>query len=433
MKKPFTLLLYLLIIIFLIYWPYYMKLYESGKIKSETYKDEEFRGIITFWDFPHPSVTDMEGFDFIKRKIELFQYKHPGVIIDFEPLSYKGGYEKLLNSLKDNSFPDIAPVGSDFYFISNGNLQSLNKYLDKDFKNQYRDGVIDAVSSGGNIYGIPFGLYTNVLFLNVDMFNEKEVKTPENGEWSYEEFVADMTKLTYVQGKKDKKYFYGLNTYIANDSYNLWGILLLDGAKAFDGDKYSFFGPQAVSGVQKILDLYNKYKVLAPDSLNGDKDKAWRSFTVDKDTAVLIDESTKIAQLKNLQSKGKLFNFDIAMYPEGDSGIPLTLSPKVYAYGIKKQNDDKKLMMELKFIKYITDDQENLSKLGYIPVKKGVPLDDDKMKKIERAVDYTSYTPKHMNWREINNITIEKIKSGIKNGKEAFDIIEDIRNSVEKN
>lgn len=94
-----------------------MNLYEKEQIQEKNQVEEEFRGIITFWDFPHPSIGDPGGFEFIKKKIELFQYKYPGVVIDFEPLSYKDGYEKLINSSKDGSLPDILPVGADFLFL----------------------------------------------------------------------------------------------------------------------------------------------------------------------------------------------------------------------------------------------------------------------------------------------------------------------------
>ncbi|MFV9568027.1 ABC transporter substrate-binding protein [Thermoanaerobacter mathranii] len=430
MRKPFTTLLYLLVIFFLIYWPYYMNLYEKEQMQDKKHEEEEFRGIITFWDFPHPSIEDPGGFEFIKRKIEVFQYKYPGVVIDFEPLSYENGYKKLINSSKEGSLPDILPVGADFYFISNGYLSPITKYIDEELKKQYKEGVIDALKYKGNIYGMPLGMYTNVLFLNVDMFYEKEIKLPENGEWNYEEFMDSMIKLTYSEGKQDKKFFYGLGISLKPNNYNLWGFLLLDGARVFDEEKYSFFGPQAVSGVEKVLDLFNKYKVVNPVSLEGDREKLWQDFITTKNTAVLVEESYKIAQLKNLQSKGKLFEFDVAMYPEGESGIPLTLSPKIYAYGIKKEKNEKKLEMEYKFIKFLTEDQQKAIELGYVPVKKDKIIEDDKMKVIELATKYTNAIPQIEGWGKINNTVISKIKEGIKNNKNAFDITEEIKNSV---
>ncbi|AIS52925.1 extracellular solute-binding protein family 1 [Thermoanaerobacter kivui] len=128
------------------------------------------------------------------------------------------------------------------------------------------------------------------------------------------------------------------------------------------------------------MDLFKKYKVVNPVSLEGDREKLWQDFIIAKNTAVLVEESYKIAQLKNLQSKGKLFEFDVAMYPEGESGIPLTLSPKIYAYGIKKQKNEKKIEMEYELIKFLTEDQQKVIELGYVPVKKDVVAEDDSVK-----------------------------------------------------
>ncbi|MFU0781724.1 MAG: hypothetical protein ACFWT2_01180 [Thermoanaerobacterium thermosaccharolyticum] len=64
MKKPFTLFLILLIIMFLLSWPYYMYLHETGKIDFSPIEEEDYRGIITFWDFPHQSSDDPTGYNF---------------------------------------------------------------------------------------------------------------------------------------------------------------------------------------------------------------------------------------------------------------------------------------------------------------------------------------------------------------------------------
>lgn len=53
-----------------------------------------------------------------------------------------------------------------------------------------------------------------------------------------------------------------------------------------------------------------------------------------------------------------------------------------------------------------------------------------KIKKIELATNYTNIIPPFDGWRKINNKVIEKIKEGIKNNKNAFDITEEIKNSV---
>jgi len=86
--------------------------------------------------------------------------------------------------------------------------------------------------------------------------------------------------------------------------------------------------------------------------------------------------------------------------------------------------------MEYKFIKFLTEDQQKAIELGYVPVKKDKIIEDDKMKVIEVATKYTKAIPQIEGWGKINNTVISKIKEGIKNNKNAFDITEEIKNSV---
>ncbi|WP_434565203.1 ABC transporter substrate-binding protein [Thermoanaerobacterium thermosaccharolyticum] len=403
MKKPFTLFLILLIIMFLLSWPYYMYLYETGKINFSPIEEENYRGIITFWDFPHQSSDDPTGYNFIKKKIQDFEYYHPGVIIEFEPLKNSDGYEKVRDIGSDNK-PDIVPITSDSPLIYDGKLEPLNKYIDRNYKDSLKEQVLDSFTYNGSICGLPLGMYSSVMFINKDLFSKKEIEVPQDGEWTYDEFLEDMTKLSYQVGKKEKINYYGLSTYIG-ESYNLWGILMSDGANIVnDKGVVSFEGPQAESGLKKLIELSEK-GVIDPVSYGDDYNKVWDSFTVVKESAVLIDESYKIQYLKYLQNKNKLFDFDVALYPEGDSDVPLTLSPKVYGYGVTKQIDKKKLEMAYKFIKFITDSQESVEKIGYIPVKKSIALNDELMKKIDKAVKYTDYPPP--NWHD-KNVKINK-------------------------
>ncbi|MGJ7045574.1 ABC transporter substrate-binding protein [Thermoanaerobacterium thermosulfurigenes] len=426
MKKPFTLFLILLIVAFLVTWPYYMYLYETGKINFTQTDDEDYRGIITFCDFPHWSVDDPIGFNFINKKIQDFEYLHPGVIIEFEPIK-NGNFYYDVNDIIGNGKPDIIPITSDSSFIYNDKLEPLNKYLDKSYKNSLKEDVLNRFIYNNSVYGIPLGMYTSILYINSDLFSKKEVEVPQNGEWSYEEFTDDMTKLTYQEGKKEKKDFYGITMYMER-SYNLWGFLMADGANIFDDKGMVLFkGPQAESGLKKLIELYSK-GAIDPVSFSGDYSKIWDSFAVNKESAALVDESYKVQYLKYLENKNKLFQFDIALYPEGDGDVPITMSPKIYGYGITKQSDKKKLDMAFKFVKFIVDSQENVEKIGYIPVKKDVPITDEIMKKIDMAVKYTDNIPK--NWHDKNIMINKALIDGLKNKESEKVILERIQKAL---
>lgn len=428
MKKPFTLFLILLIITFIIVMPYYIYLHETGRIGSFPIDEREYRGIITFSDFPHPSVKNHDAYRFIKDKIEQFEYNHPGVIIEFHPIKDDNHSIDSLMNMKIK--PDIVPITPDNKFIYESKFEPLNKFFKKKDLETYKDNVINSFTYKNNIYGMPFGLYTNVLFLNLDLFNKKEVDIPENDEWSYEEFLNDMVKLTYSEGKLKKKNYYGLSFDFNRDSYNIWGFLMSDGANIIDKkSNISFNGPQALSALTKLKNIYDK-KIFNPLVYKDGKDKPWDSFTSEKNTAVLIDESYKIIDLKYLQSKNTLFDFNVAMYPEGNGDVPLTMSPKAYGYGITEQNNRKKLEMAFKFLKYLTDSQKSVEDLGYIPVKKGIIVSDEYMQKIEKAVKYTQNLPQSSEWYDVNKNINYIIKNGLKNDEEPKYILKRINEII---
>ncbi|MGB9678540.1 MAG: ABC transporter substrate-binding protein [Thermoanaerobacteraceae bacterium] len=429
MKKSFTILLYFLVILFLILWPNYIKKHEETQLNSDKLSEQSFRGVITFWDFPHFSEKDSGGFKFIKNKIENFQNKYPGVIIEFEGISEKEGYKKLLEAKEKGILPDIFPLKQEFFLEIIDELNSLNKYLNEKNIKEYKKNVLESFSYKGNIYGLPLGMYTNVIFVNKDKLNEKEITLPQGQEWNIEEFINIMSKLTYSQ---EKNYYYGIGFPIKEDTYGIWGFLLLDGAKPFDNNRFSFYGPQAVSGINILLDLFNKYKVVNPASLEGDMDYLWNDFIINRNTASLIIESYKIAKLKNLQSHDKLFNFIVLPYPHGESGVPLTLSPKFYGYGIKKTEDKKKLEMEYKFIKFITDNQNEVLNIGLIPIKENISIEDENFKAIEKAVEYTNKIPYYSFLRNINNKIVNEIKKGVKENETGFDIINNIKDDIDQ-
>ncbi|MGB9780283.1 ABC transporter substrate-binding protein [Caldanaerobacter sp.] len=427
MKKALLWLLYFMIFLFLIYWPFHMNAYKKGELEEKEI-EENFRGIITFWDFPHPSEEDLFGFKFIKKKIQAFQNKYPGVVIDFEPLSEEDGIERLKEAFSKGVLPDIFPVNLELVWLYKDFLQPITNFVSKG-KNEYNEEALKALSLKEDIYGLPLGMYTNVIFIDREIFEDKEISLPEKGYWNYEEFLNSMIKVTK---KSDKKPVFGLGLPLFNGTYSLWGFLMLDGGKAYDKGKYAFFGPQAISSLQKVLDMAGRYSVINPVSLEGDRKKLWDEFTLRKNTAALVEESFRIAELSNLFKKGKLFEFYVAFYPTGESGVPLTISPKVYGYGIKREEDPKKLEMEYKFIKFIVQDREEVLKLGYIPAQKEFKIEDEKMKKIEEAVKYTELPPIVKGWEKINNVIIEEVREGIREGKNAYDVITEIEKKVKE-
>lgn len=437
---PFTLFLCLILIVFILFAPYFIEKPNIDEIDDKVFKRNiEWRGIITIWDYPRLDITTGYKYSWLRKKIKEFERKNPGVIIEFKPLDPDYGYIEIETAIKTNSYPDIAPVGTDFELISKGMLEPLDEFLTQDELNDYKIQAISAVKYKKHIWGLPYMMENYSLFLNLDLFNKMDVQPPKDGNWTYEEFVDTLKKLTKVKKKKGEKNIYGFNSYIAPNTYNTWGIMLSDGGIVVDRDtgKYKFYGEKAISGLEKLVDLKLVHKVTPENFGQNSKKDAWRSFAIDKKVAVYPAKISVINELKILNSKGKGFRFGVANYPIGKMGIPISSGNVVTAYGIFKQEDKKKLEMCVKFIKHLTDEksQKELYKQGVFPVKKSageIYKNDILMKNIERSLSYSRIIGKHPKWRMLDDILQSQMRMAILGKKNVEEALKDAKNMIQQ-
>lgn len=78
--------------------------------------------------------------------------------------------------------PDIVPIGSDYSIISKGVLEPLDEYLTVDEIKDFRESALKSVTYDRKIYGIPWMMTTYTMVLNLDLFSQRGVEPPENGQ-----------------------------------------------------------------------------------------------------------------------------------------------------------------------------------------------------------------------------------------------------------
>ncbi len=427
MKKKKTywiqLVLYLLIGVFIILGPFYFINYkpkDNTDIKINEDKNH-WKGVITLWDYPHYDSSNGTQYSWIYSKIKQFERDNSGVFIELKPLDNETGVIELETAIKTKTYPDIAPI--DYWMIVQGVLEPLDSYLSRGEINKYNDSAISAVQYHGRIWGVPCMMTTYTMLLNTDLFNEKGVELPRNGRWTYDEFVEKLKQLTYDKDGDGNNDVYGFHSFIDSNDYNLWGILLSDGAEIFDGKgNYCFNNKKAINGLKKLADLKFLHKVTPVDFGEVSEKDAWESFYKEKKIAVFPAEAGAVVFLDNLKKQGKGFEFAIADYPIGEKGMPVSMGKKVFSYGIFKQNDKNKLEMCMKFLKYIIDDesQEELCNLGVFPVKKNketIYTKNTFMRKIEENLANVYNIPCHPYWFEMEEIIQSQIRQVLLNKK----------------
>lgn len=433
---PFTLFLCLILIVFILFFPYVFNRPQMAELYDKVFKKEiEWRGIITIWDYPRLDITTGYKYSWLRDKINEFERKNPGVIIEFEAIDPEYGNIKLDTAIKTNTCPDIAPVGTNYEIISKGLLEPLDEYLSEDEKKDFKIQAISAVKFNEKVWGLPYVIDPYTLLINKELFKDRNLELPKDGNWSYDEFVETLTQLTYKKGKREE--YYGFNSFIHNNSYNTWGIIMSDGGQIVDREsmKYSFYDKRAISGIQKLVDLKLKYKVTPQNFGENSMEEAWRSFVIDKNIAVYPERASKINELKILKSNGKAFDFDVANYPIGDLGVPISVGSNVTAFGVFKQEDEKKLKMCIRFIKHLTDEegQRNLYKQGGFPVIKNIEeiyKNDEIMSKIEKSLSYSKSIGLHPQWNLLEDILHSQIRMILIGNKSIEEGIEEAKNRI---
>ncbi|WP_207753439.1 ABC transporter substrate-binding protein [Sporosalibacterium faouarense] len=432
-------ILSMILIMFIIAWPVYNIFIHKADVEDMNDKSkEQWRGVITIWDYPRLNVETGSRYGWITEKIKRFEKENPGVYIKLEPIDWSTGPIKLEVGLKTGRLPDIAPIGNDFVFMEEEVLEPLNPYFSKEELSKFKYQALKAVSHDDKIWGIPTMMSTYAMFINLELFRQNGVEPPTDGNWTYEEFVEKMKKLTYDSDNDEVIDHYGITSFIQPNYYNVWGIILSDGGELIDENgNYSFYGEKAISGVEKLVSLNQEYKVTPENFGTIDENKAWEMFYKDETVAVYPTGTWAVRVLENQYRKGEGFEFAVVNYPIGDKKVPTSLNSNVASYGIFKQEDEGKRQMCVKLLKFLVQDkyQRELESLGMFPTKnniKNMYSENINMKKFEDALAYTQVVPRHRKWKDIDRILQSQIRMAVIGQKSSQEAIEEARNQIEQ-
>ncbi|HWR60309.1 MAG TPA: extracellular solute-binding protein [Clostridia bacterium] len=420
LKKAFTLFLCAILVIYIFAGPTLLKdMKESYERSLEPeHKKTEWTGVITLWDYPRLDIRNGTRFSWIKEKIRQFEKNNPGVYIELKQLDWQEGPGFLKAAAKTGANPDIAPVGSDFFYISGGYLEELDRYITLEERSDFIGSILDTALYEGKLYGIPWMTTGYTMLLNTDRFSERNISPPENGEWTYEQFVEALKQLTYDTDGKAGPDVFGFNSFIEPGYYNIFGLIMSDGAQIVDEEtgRYAFNTPEALSGLTRLWELKHKYKVTHPGFGTMSESQAWSTF-LQGQTAVYIGGSWTVPLLRNSQNNGGV-NFTVAKYPAGKADVPLSMSSTTCSYGVFRQEDEGKRKVCADFVRFLTsaEAQPELVNFGYFPVRKsGKHLyeNDKEMYTIQQSLYFAEHLPKVENWSEMDLILQTKIKEAV--------------------
>ena len=127
--------------------------------------------------------------------------------------SWSDFIQKWITMSTSGEAPDVINIGLEAVqmAVSNDLLMPLDEIVSEDqdlskVKEEYAPVLLDGFSVDDNLYGLPNGTQTMVMYYNKTMFDEAGLEYPKDG-WTWDEFYEDAKKLTKSDGS-----VYGLSS-----------------------------------------------------------------------------------------------------------------------------------------------------------------------------------------------------------------------------
>ena len=222
---------------------------ESADSSKETAKDPV---TLNFWHI-WGAETDA-SYASVKKVIADFEAQYPNIKIKVDTTENEAYKTKIKAAAAANELPDLfSSWGGGFSkpFIDASRVLPIDEYLNDGTKDKLVNGALANVTYNDKVYGLTFGLSCGAFFVNKELFEQNNIKIPEN----YSELI------TAVKAFKAK----GM-TPMAVSGKDVWTIAMYFDAmalKAAGNDKIistlskkgSFKDPEFLNAAQKLAEL----------------------------------------------------------------------------------------------------------------------------------------------------------------------------------
>lgn len=227
---------------------------------------------LSFWGWEASALESAA----IQNGIDNFEAANPGIKVDYMVSPFGEYHTKLRNAMNAGEAPDVFYLHPDYQrdFINAGLLLELTdiitEYVDLDDLVPASKEKVSVTDADGNVhyYGMDVCNVGPVMYYNKDLFDAAGVEympTKVEDQWTWDEFVANMQKLTKTE---DGVTQYG--TYNWEEGFNMYVLqyaLRSNGAEWFNADiseAINVDSPATRKTFEQIKSLRTEYGV-APD------------------------------------------------------------------------------------------------------------------------------------------------------------------------
>ncbi len=412
---------------------------------STTVLGGAWKGTITIWDCPRWRDANDNQYHWMERKIAEFESSHPGVKIEMIKVPWAELAEKLNIAIAARDWPDMAPIDISggtvkLDHIDQGVLEPIDPFFPKDELADFFPAALEGYTYKGKIWGVPQAMTVHALLLNLDIFKERGVEPPENGRWTWDEFVEKMKKLTFDRDGDGKIDVYGFSTYVLKGYHEIFPMLFMDGATWFDEARnWNLNTPEAVSALKKIAALKFEHKVTPQTMGTADVGGTFQAFANPEQRTVAVEPWASWAIATCLTSPKYKMNFMVAEYPIGKRGKPITISG-TGGFVVFKQKDKGKLETLMEFVKSITttaDQLEFAKNYGTFPARKSAQeadpfADTPQMAFAAKMMEYTISVPRHKEFMQIDDRLQAELQLVFNGEKTPEQALEDAHRAIKR-
>lgn len=308
-------------------------LFITGVIGGDSDGEEGPSANLTIWDLPHTSNAVRS---FFSAYAESNKNVSIGYIIK-NPETYGA---ELLNALAAGTGPDIFAIPSEEMLSYVDKVAPLG--ADDEFTQEFSKIAIDAVRSSvmdpnGNLYGVPVGIDTLVLFYNRDHLNATNIPEPPK---TWEEFQAYSKKLTEISPSGAiirSGAALGLGSNVAHAKEILLAMFLQAGSPVFRNGTWRLaesesLSPKIFSGTVSALSFFTSFANSRSDSYS------WNSSEDSLDAFAAGKTSFAFGYIRDLgaiSARNSHLNFTAAEFPQLQRGERLSYGDFT-AFGVSR-------------------------------------------------------------------------------------------------
>jgi ABC-type glycerol-3-phosphate transport system substrate-binding protein len=267
---------------------------------------------VAYWGAP-------DEVNIISGIISRWQAVRPDIVVRLEHTPYRGYADKLLTRIAGRAAPDIICTEVDLFvtFQSKDVLLDLNPYLQKDPEFKITDffpEIIDRFTVGGKLYAVPRDTAPFAcVYYNKKLFDEAGVPYPSD-DWTLADMLEKAKRLT-MRDRNGSVVQYGFYAWAWQNFVYAFGGSLVDDVKK--PTRCALDSPKAVKGLQYYSDLINVYKVQPSSITMSNLAMGVQGMFM---TGRLAMFSSGIWETPGLRKIAD-FDWDVAMFPKGPSGI----------------------------------------------------------------------------------------------------------------